>query len=266
MKIPAAPLQRILFGVAFCSLAAMGAGAIALATQPAASSGEPTSTQIEFVDPAADETVVEPVAAPVDETTAERAEVAAGRAETAAGRAEVAATHVDEVVATTTTTAVTLATTTGTVVETLTKPVLVGTIVPMEPETTTTTVAKRWVEIARIPAVAKTTPAESPLKLQVTLQTGQLRVTGPRLGGGAMIRPGDVAVWFGSDAVPASAYPATAENPGTIISWTSRGSVYEPFPGPWPIGDQTISVGQSSDNGWMAPWWTDSDLVIEEYR
>lgn len=265
MKLPVAPFQRIAVGVAFCSLAAMGAGAIALATQPASSSA--LTQHVEYVDPAADEAIVTPAAPVESKIEADRAEVAATRAETAAGRAEVAAVHVDQVVATTTTVTVpskTMTTTDGPTTSTTSKPTLIGTILPAE--TSTTTVAKRWVEVARIPAkldgVRGTTPA--PVELALTLETGRLRVTTGRLV--SMSSPangvyGTLAAWVGDSDAPGvdACQPASPEG---CASWEV------------PTGEQTIKVARqwsplSADQtgaGWYTPYGTTTDIIIEEYR
>lgn len=293
LKIPTAPLQRIAFGVAFSSLAAVGAGAIALVTQPAASSGEPTTQQVEYVDPVADEdptTTTSTVAPVAGSDIAERAETAAVRAEGAADRAEVAAVKAETIATSTTTTTTTVpggptSTTTGP-----SGPTMIGTIVPVdETTTTTTTVPKSWVVVARFP-VTQAITSQPPALVQVELRTGQLRVSGmypARMG----VRTNQTAVWFADEewakTVPSSG-SATADNTGTIIDDTNKTTPDHVWRGLWPVGSHTIAAGTYDTGssgiynpdtdtfdgywpaGWVAPYsggtTPPSEIIVEEYR
>lgn len=270
MKLPVAPLQRVAFGVAFCGLAAVGAGAIALATQPASSSAQPTTQQVEYVDPAADEAPVEATAPPADTSVAERAEDAASKAETAAGRAEVAAVKAETAVTSTT------ATTGGSGTTTTTgggKPILVGVTVPTESDpttTTTTTKPKTWVVVARVPYQRNKADAP-PTTVDVELQTGQLRVSGfPGYRG--ILDAHQHAIWFGdTDAdrlVPTGACPATAES--TMIESSVKATPDCIWRGGWPAGNHTLVAGSYDGTAWIAPYGGSDTLtaqiVIEEYR
>lgn len=269
MKLPFAPLQRAALGVAGCAFIAVSVSAVALITQPASSTGEGLRTNMTFEQPPADDTTTttEPTTLVTMAEEAlgapQRAEQAAVRAEVAASRAEVAATHVDEIVATTTTT-MAAPTTSSTFITRTTQPVgLVGTILPMESTTTTTTLPKRWVEIARIP-VAGTGFEPSgppPVELHLTFMTGQIRVSdanapyGPGIAGANA----PIAAWIGATDAPGeeACYPYQG-----CQAWQV------------PTGEQILRIGQgyypvqgaSVDHGWHAPFATRTDITIEEYR
>jgi len=265
MKIPTGPLQRIVFGVAVCALATAGVTGAALVTQPASTAGEPLTQQIEFVDPAADEapsapsTSTTPSTAPV----AERAEKAAVRAETAADRAEVAAVKVEQIVATTTTTTVTSTTMAEQPTTTTTDPV--DAVLGPLPTTTSSTSyqprpQKRWVEIGRIPA-ASGVPTEflPPVRLNLTLETGQLRISDPmsQRASGIVGVYGDIALWIGDGTSPdeTACVPTNGCDKWVVAD-----------------GEQTITVAQhwgargSGETGWQQPYSHSADIVIEEYR
>lgn len=264
MKLPTAPLQRIAFGVAFCSLAAMGAGAIALVTQPAASSGGSTTQQVEYLDPVADEqpttTTTGPVAAPVSDDGSDRAEKAAERAEVAAQRSEVAAVKAETIITSTTTT------TQGPVI-TADKPTLVGTILPMEETTTTTTtVAKRWVEIFRLSPQQYEHPESADdippfIDIPVNLATGELRIGNTKLAywSGLGSRTGAAALWLGDATTPpdGACYISTAHDTPPDLCAV-------------PAGEQTIRLGRQMEDRYGSRWQgfygNQVDLVIEEYR
>lgn len=271
MKLPVAPFQRIAFGVAFCSLAAVGAGAIALVTQPAASSADPVSQQVTYLDPAADEvttTTTGPTPVTMAQETlgdapADRAEKAAVRAEVAADRSEVAATRTETII-----TATTVAPTTTTTVAG--RPILVDVTQPTIPATTTTMIPlpKSWVVVARFP-VGTASTSQPPTLVGVELQTGQLRVSG-LLPGGSGLRSYQSAVWFADDeqskTVGSTANPPTAENTGTMIEDTQKTTPDHIWRGIWPTGPHTIAAGTYTGNGWVAPYGQAGEILVEEYR
>lgn len=251
-----APIRRIAVGVAVSSMAAAGVGIVALTTRPASS----TRTQeVQVIDPASDETVVEPTIPAEDLQVvaegAERAENAAERAETAAGRAEVAATKAETVVTSTTTTTVAPTSTTTTVDTTSTTE---------QPATTTTTVAKQWVEVARFQLLNQESGAPYPLTTKVWLQTGHLRVTGLPGGyvDGGPVNGSVTAVWSvgslnGPSGCAVDASPAAKNAP--IESEC------------WPAGDVIIAAGTKTQQGrWTVPFGNPSDasgmIIVEEYR
>lgn len=283
IRIPAAPVQRIAFGVAFCSLAAFGAGTIAVATQPASSRAESAETSMTFVEPVADEEPTTTTTEPATPTTvtvaeegrvAERAEEAAHRAEVAAGRAEEAAVKAETIITSTTTTTAPVETQTMTG-----RPILTGTTIPVETTTTTTTtVPKTWVVVARIPIKESSATTEPPTLVDVELETGQIRVSNfsdRTIGGGAalagtLVR--DSVLWFADDEAsklqPTRACPATEDNPGQVFAQAKQTTPDCVWRGSWAPGRHTIAAGSLNDkNGWVAAYGrSDTEIIIEEYR
>lgn len=259
IKIPTAPLQRIAFGVAFSSLVAMGAGAIALVTQPAASSAGSTTQQVEYVDPVADEEpTTSTTVAPVNADVVERAEAAASRAEGAAGRAEVAAVKVETIASSTTTTTLPAPTTSTTGPS---GPTMIGTIIPVtETTTTSTTVPKLWVVVARFPITQVGYDRTAPLTADVELQTGQLRISGIPY----------VAPWrmYGTGGIWLGATPAPSEC--SIIASAVPGGELHEGDDCWPTGLQTLSAGSNIDGQWTSPYSgqtnNSAEIIVEEYR
>lgn len=163
---------------------------------------------------------------------ADRAEGAATRAEKAAKDAEAAA-------------AAATSTTTTTV----------------QPTTTTTVIRYEWVEIARF---SWDQPLSGrPLSLPVTLQGGELRVTG--LGAGAFGQ--HQRVYLGVDDMPSEACPATADNMGTTVEKTPRTTPDCVWRGAWPAGPTDLRLGWWLPmSGWQAPSADGPDVVVEERR
>lgn len=256
--------QRLAVTVAGASLAMAGVAAVAVVTQPASTSVEQPETSMRFVEPAGDEeptstTIPAAIETAVEETTegADRAERAAERAEVAAGRAEVAAVKA-ETVATTTSTPLS-----GPATETTSRPILVGTVID-EP-TTTTTLAKQWVEVARIPAVRNASVRQGsgpPInEIPLTLQTGQLRVSNPKAPYSSTLagQYGPVGIWVGETAGEGTCWLPQDPNAGTTDCTFES-------------GETTLKVGRrwSELNGgnptMFGVYATGADLVIEEWR
>lgn len=258
--------------VAVASAALVALSTAAYVTAPHLRPVSETTGEVQLVQPAAEEPVTvdttapEAAAAAVQATDgAERAEQAAGRAETAADRAEIAAVHVDQVVATTTTTAPPTTTTT-------TRPTGVLVEVPHETttSTSTTTVPKTWVIVARFP-VGATATTDAPLKADVVLQTGQLRVSGFPTGG-PLTGPATSMVWFGETdgLTPGQACPPTADNTGSVIEDSVRRTPDCVWRGGWAPGPHVIVAGSNRSGGWTAPFGSrtnaSGEIIVEEYR
>lgn len=260
--------QRLAVTVAGASLAMAGVAAVAVVTQPASTSVEQPETSMRFVDPAGDEeptstTIPAAIETAVEETTegADRAERAAERAEGAATRAEVAAVKV-ETIATTTTTSGPVA---APVTETTARPILVGVTLPEDETTTTTTLAKQWVEVARIPAVrnASVRQGSGPAvnEIPLTFQTGQLRMSNPKAPYSSTLagQYGPVGIWVGETAGEGTCWLPQDPNAGTTDCTFES-------------GETTLKVGRrwSELNGgnptMFGVYATGADLVIEEWR
>lgn len=270
-----AGLRRLIVGVGLSGLVLAAASGAALIGQPS-SAWEPKAQSVQLVEPAAESPEESPETAAAEttattsggdvdraaevavraEVAAVRAEIAAGQAEVAAGQAEVAAVRAEVVVATTTTTA-------PTALMVPSKPVLVESVRPVEPTTTTTTAPKTWVEIGRFPAASTDGAAAGPpSQIAVTLRTGELRVRGlesTRRGG--IVGSSHSAVWFGADATP---------HPQGCISWAPESTDCPATV--WPTGEFVVSGGQHwiGDNhhpgGWRTFFAARVDIIIEEYR
>lgn len=271
MKLPVAPIQRAVLAVAGAALVAASVSVVALATQPASSNADGYETSMTLVEPASDEPTTTTTEGATLVTMAqqvldapERAEKAAERAEGAATRAEVAAVHVDQVAATPTTVAPTTSTTTG-------RPILIGTILPMEPTVTTstpTTVPKSWVVVARFPVAEANEARVAPLTADVELQTGRLRVSGLPYQG-ALTQRGVDAVWLGTGPTPAGCMVSIDQkSDGTPIDASDC----------WPTEPTTISAGSQysvpiddhQETRWGAPYGYPTneagEIIVEEYR
>lgn len=164
--------------------------------------------------------------------------LAADRAEGAATRAEKAAKDAEAAAAAATSTTTT-------------------TVQP----TTTTVIRYEWVEIARF---SWDQPLSGrPLSLPVTLQGGELRVTG--LGAGAFGQ--HQRVYLGVDDMPSEACPATADNMGTTVEKTPRTTPDCVWRGAWPAGPTDLRLGWWLPmSGWQAPSADGPDVVVEERR
>lgn len=262
MKLPVAPIQRIVLGVAGAALVAGSLSAVAIVTQPA--SAESTQTEMTLVEPASDEpTTTTTTDGPTLVTIAaqvlgapERAEKAAERAEVAATRSEVAAVKAETVVTSTTMPPTTSSTT-------IMRPILVDVTPPTMPTTTTTTTTlpKRWVEILRIKTRAPSGPISTPTVIPIELATGELRISNPQLSywSSPSEHSGPAALWVGDSSTPpdGACFISTAwDTPPDLCSL--------------PAGTQTLYLGREATDRdgtrWRAFGDNGRDLIIEEYR
>lgn len=215
----------------------------------------PTSTTTTAV---AEAPALEPAEAPTTTAPAvDRAELAAQRAEVAAGRSEKAAEKAEEIVKTTpsTSTPTTEAPTGG---------MTPTTVAPMPTTTTTAPKVYGWVEVARFSLPGGLSGA--PLRADVTLEGGKLRVTGlPDVK--SMLYAPQQMVFLGEDDMPAPVCPATEDNKGTVVDYSPRTTTRDcAWHGAWPAGPTVIRLGWYDQGRWVAPLDAGPDIVVEEWR